>query len=229
MRSPKILDNTQINWFSEDVNRLSYQMIFEEPDFSEPETDNESAETPDIAELLAEQEQEWKAKLEETKANFYQQGFEEGFQKGLEEARAELDGRLQVLEKALEAGSQKWQEQQQKLQPGIMELVFNITESILGIPVENPKISEHIEENLGRMLQKIDDITRPVLHISEADYELVRRVIDEYAPKSHVVIITDKQCNPGEFVLETTEETLVYKFNEMLQDFRNSLNLPKWK
>ena len=230
MGSQRILDNTQVNWFEGDVNRLSYQMIFDDQEFEEPVTEEQPVEEEiDVAALLEENNAEWQQKLDEAKEEYYQSGFDEGFEKGLAEARAELDAKLQVLAQALEAGQKKWEEQQNMLNSGMMEVAFSMAESILNVPVEDPAVSAHLEEKLGRLLQQVDEVTKPVLIISESDMEMIGQIVKEYAPNTTIVIRAEKQCNPGEFILETNEETLVFKFTEMLKEFKSTLNLPTWK
>ena len=160
MGSQRILDNTQVNWFEGDVNRLSYQMIFDDQEFEEPVTEEQPVEEEiDVAALLEENNAEWQQKLDEAKEEYYQSGFDEGFEKGLAEARAELDAKLQVLAQALEAGQKKWEEQQNMLNSGMMEVAFSMAESILNVPVEDPAVSAHLEEKLGRLLQQVDEVT----------------------------------------------------------------------
>ena len=86
MGSQRILDNTQVNWFEGDVNRLSYQMIFDDQEFEEPVTEEQPVEEEiDVAALLEENNAEWQQKLDEAKEEYYQSGFDEGFEKGLAE------------------------------------------------------------------------------------------------------------------------------------------------
>lgn len=227
MNKPKIIDDRQIDWTPEETSRLSYEMIFEE-EFSSHEGDEESGEEQDIETLLEKRDEEWKKKLEEACETAYQEGKEDGLKEGLEQARSEIDTKLKALEDAFRQAHSEWQERQQILETGLLDLVFEISESILGIPVENPAIRQKLDRELTHLLQKTEEQTKPLLLVSEADFEYIQRLKEEIAPKTTINIRPDKNFNSGEFKLETNHETVVHKFQTMLNDFKESLSLPSW-
>lgn len=224
MNKPKIIDDSQINWNREETSRLSYEMIFKEQFSSDTKEEDEL----DIEELLEKKQQEWKKKLQQATEEAYQNGLDEGLKKGLEEARSEIDIKLKGLENAFQEAHVEWQERQQILETGLLNLVFEISETILGMPVENPAIREKLDGELGPLLQKLEEHTKPFLLVSEADFEYVQRLKDRIAPKTTVTIHPDKTFNSGEFKLETNHETVVHQFQTMLSDFKESLSLPLW-
>jgi flagellar biosynthesis/type III secretory pathway protein FliH len=227
---PKILNDEQIDWQEEDRSRLSYEMIFNQSvSVNERDRKSEEKEEPDVEDLLKQQEKEWEAKLEKAQEEAYSRGRKEGLKAGLEEARSEIGSRLSGLEKALAEGHTEWQERQRILDSGLLDLVFEISERILGIPVENPAIRQKLEKELSALLQKVDAETKPLLLVSSEDYEFVEQVKDGVAPGSSTVIKMDKSLNPGEFSLETNHETVIHKFQVLLDDFKDSLSLPPWK
>ncbi len=226
MKKPKIIDDRKISWNREETSRLSYEMIFRDELSSD---DNESEEEElDIEELLEKKDREWKKKLRQASDEAYQKGIDDGLDQGLEQARSEIDSKLKNLEKAFQEAHREWQERQQILETGLLDLVFEISESILGIPVENPAICEKLEQELGSLLQKVEEHTKPLLLVSETDYEYVQRLKERIATKTTVNIQVDTHFNPGEFQLETNHETVVHKFQTMLNDFKESLSLPSW-
>lgn len=227
---PKILNDEQIDWQEEDRSRLSYEMIFNQSlSVNEDDRESEEKEQLDVDDLLKQQEQEWKAKLEKAQEEAFSRGRKEGLKTGLEEARAEIGARVSSLERALAESHREWQERQRILDPGLLDLVFEISERILGIPVENPAIREKLEKELSALLQKVDAETKPLLLVSSEDYEFVEEVADRVTPGSSVLIKTDKSLNSGEFSLETNHETVIHKFRVLLEDFKDSLSLPSWK
>lgn len=228
MSGNRIINNERISWRSEGEDRLNYQMIFEEKD---PEQEEQIAERQraDMEKQLAQRDREWKRKLAEARTKAFNEGKELGLRQGYKEAREEIDGKLSVIEEGLRAAHAEWKERQESLEPGLLDLVFDIAESILGIPVENPAIRDQLDTELGELLQKVDKETRPRLLVSERDYEYVLKLKDRHCPNSTVSIRASDRCNPGEFELDTDRETMVRNFQTMLRDFADNLTLPSWK
>lgn len=223
----KILDNNQINWQNDGNARLSYQMIFDDrPPVAERE---EKENTPDVGELLKENDRKWQEKLQKARREVFEVGLKEGRQQGLEQARAEFDQKLADLKQVFREAHQDWKETQKLLEPGLLDMTFNLSEAILGIPVENPAIREKMEKELGPLLQKVDEQSKPVLWISEEDSEYIEKIKQDYSPQTPVNTRIDRDFNPGEFKLESSRETVVHQFKTLLSDLKDSLSLPSWK
>lgn len=225
MRNQKVFSNNQVNWYEKGNKLLSYQLIFKEKELQESSQEEEI----DVVELLEEREAHWRIKLQKAKEDAQTEGYQKGLQEGIEQARTEIDDKIQSIRIAFKEAHVEWKKIQELLEPGLLDMAFEITESILGIPVENPAIRITIEQNLGGFLQKINDNSKPMLWVSESDYKFVEEVIEEFAPHTSVNIRINPQLNPGEFNLETTEENIVHNFQEMLRDFKRNLTLPSWK
>lgn len=219
--SRKIIDHKDINLFEKKVSRLSYDMIFNEGS----ENDQEEI---DIDAILEENNRRWEKRLKREKEDAFLYGREEGFDLGLKKARKEIDEKLEVLREGLEAAHNEWKERQVMMEPGILDLVFEITDQVLGIPLECEQVREKLESELGPLLQKVDESSRPVLWVAEEDYSYVEKLQDEYAGHISLKVRVSKECNPGEFELETNRETVVHNFRKMLGDFKDSLSLPTW-
>lgn len=224
MKNQKVLDHSQVQWYSDESMRLNYQLIFN--DRAQEETKPEIQE--DITELIAERDFRWKNKLKAAKEEAFKQGWQEGFTAGRTEASGEIDQKLAAIKDALVQAQSAWQQQQKMLEPGILDLSFHIAERILGIPVENPEIRNEMEMRLAELLQKLDNHSKPLLFISETDFEYVNKLKAEYAPHTPVNIRAEKGIKPGEFRLETRNETVIRDFKAMLDDFRQSLTVPSW-
>jgi len=232
MSGNRIIDNERINWGSEGGNRLNYQMIFEDRDpADEAEAESEAAERQrvDTEKLLARRDREWKRKLAEARTKAFNEGKALGLRQGYKQASGEVDDKLKVIELGLHAAHEEWKDRQEALEPGLLDLVFDIAEAILAIPVENPSIREQLDEELGALLQKVDEETKPVLLVSGSDYEYVRRLKEKHSPNTTVNIRVSDRCNPGEFELDTERETVLRNFRTMLRDFADNLALPTWK
>lgn len=228
MRNQKVLQNNQINWFDEGSTRLNYQMIFNEVAEKEAATE-EYEEQEDVTALLQERDERWKNKMKEVRDNALAEGLELGRSEGLEQARIEMKEKFSVIQKAIDAGHREWQKRNRILEPGLLDMVFEISEEILGIPVENPGIRKSIEEKLTPLLQKVDEQSRPILWVAQEDLQYIEKIKDDFSKSMVINIQPSPDCNPGEFRLETNEETVVQNFREMLTEFRKSLSLPSWK
>jgi flagellar biosynthesis/type III secretory pathway protein FliH len=139
MGNQKVLQNSQIKWFNEGNTRLNYQTIFNEPEL-ETEENEYQEESADINQLLDERDVKWKRKLEQVRAEAYAEGLDAGRTEGIEQARSEIDQKFALISEAVDEANQKWEQRQECLEPGLLDLAFEISESILGIPVENPAI-----------------------------------------------------------------------------------------
>lgn len=228
MKDKKILNNDEIDWYGEGITRLNYQMIFQE----EVEDDllEDSAEDEiDLAKLLKERDKKWQEKLEYTREKAEQEAYRKGLEEGRRQAEEQIDNKLNVIRTALEHAGEEWKNMQELLRPGMIDLGFEVAESILKIPVENPAIRSEMDATLIPLLRKTEIHTKPHLKVNAGDFERVKELYNEYAPELPLVITEDESCLPGEFLLETNEESLVHTFKEMLNDFRSSLSLPSWK
>lgn len=226
MSSRKIIDDTKINWNRKSQDTLSYRMLFDDAPrkVSEPEE-----EAPDVEEILRETNAKWEEKLRQSRQEAFDAGVEQGFKQGFDEATSQLEDQASKLSEQLSKAHEEWQERQKMLDPGVLDLVFELTESVLEIPVENPAIRERLQTELEPLLQRMDESTKPVLWVSEADRKFVDKLKELNAPQTSLMIRVDKKLNAGEFRLETNRETVVHQFKTLLQDLKESLNLPSWK
>ncbi|WP_340103513.1 FliH/SctL family protein [Rhodohalobacter sp. 8-1] len=228
MNSGKIINDGKITWDRKSQDTLSYRMLFDEAPaaVSEPEEDVPEI---DVDEILRENNEQWEAKLREARQEAFDAGVEEGHDRGFKEAEVLLDQKAARLSEQLNQAHADWQEQQKMLDPGVLDLAFELAESILEIPVENPAIREKMKSELEPIIRRIDDSTRPVLWVSKSDEDFVTAIKEDNAPRTTINIRIDKTLNPGEFKLETSRESVVHQFKTLLQDLKESLNLPSWK
>lgn len=227
MRNQKVLQHNQIDWYEEESTRLNFQMIFNEAE--EKAAEEIDGPQANVEEVIRRRDAKWQKKLEQSTADAHKAGFEEGLQAGLEQARQEIDAKLKHVAQTLEAGHQQWQKNQELLEPGILDMAFEIAESILGIPVENPAIRTTLENELAPLLNKINAEVRPVLWVAESDLEVAEAMREELSEHTPFQLMSCAECKPGEFKLETDEETITHNLKEMLHDFRENLSLPSWK
>lgn len=228
MASGKIINDENITWDRKSQDTLSYRMLFDEAPttVSEPEAEEESV---DIEEILRENNAQWEDRMRSARQEAFEAGIKDGYASGYSEAEATLDERAAQLSRQLKEAHREWQDLQKMLDAGILDMAFELAESILDIPVENPAIRETMRSELEPVLRRIDDSTRPVLWVSGSDEDFVVALKEDNAPRTTIQIRIDKTLKPGEFKLETARESIVHQFKTLLQDLKESLNLPTWK
>ncbi|NGP87402.1 hypothetical protein [Fodinibius halophilus] len=238
MEDQKIFNTDQVSWYEDDDNQLDYQVAFEEAESfkTDPlvqegvnETDEPQQQQVDVKELLRERDQKWKERIKKSRAAAFSKGVEQGKQQGYEQAEKEFKQKEQQLEMMFEKAHMEWHARHEALNPGLLDLVFEIVEEIVGLPVENPAIRESLEEELSVLLHGAEEEIKPLVRVSESDYKFVEELVEKYAPEATLTIRVSEDCNPGEFEFETDKKMVVYRFKEMLNDFRENLSLPSWK
>jgi flagellar biosynthesis/type III secretory pathway protein FliH len=227
MKSRRILQSDHIDWDENGSSRINYSTVFDQNQATaEPEAPEQTG--PDYRELLHAKEKQWQKKLKQSRKEAFEEGVNQGYRQGLEEARAELDRHLAVLEHTFEQAHREWRERQQLLEPGLIELAFDVAECILGIPLEHTSVRTRLQEELSKILEDLDEQVKPQLWISEQDYNYVEKLIDGYVHTGSVGIKISAECKPGEFKFESDRKTVVCNFQKMLGDFRAKLTLPEW-
>ena len=225
MSTHKVFSDQQIKWQDGDGSRLNYQMLFQE---KEQEEERLQFDTDALRERLSFRDEKWKKRLKQEKEKAFQEGLEAGRKEGFKEAEAEIDSKIKVVKSAIAQGHQEWRARQQLLEPGVLDLTFEICEAILGIPIEREELSKNLEGQLIPIFRKLDRESRPVVKVSSCDLGLVKKLQEDHAPEMTMYIEVDAECNPGEFELENEQETIVHKFREMLKEFKKNLSLPTW-
>jgi flagellar biosynthesis/type III secretory pathway protein FliH len=225
--SKRFLDQDEVQWQKESVSRLNYDMIFDSsPDMDESEELRQQ--NDELENKLAEQEKKWQARLRKMEVEAFEKGFQKGKVTGKTEAEAEIDQKLLGIEEILKTAHEEWNEVQTLLEPGILDLSFEIAEEILKLPLEHEELRERLSEELHSLLQKMDDGSKAAIHVSRSDYEMINSLVEEYRNRLTVHLTMVEDCNPGEFKFETKRETIVKDFKLQLQDFKDALNLPSW-
>lgn len=226
MRSQKVLSNQQIKWYDEETTRLNYQVIFNEAKESSNDTVFDEAE---LKNRLETRDAAWKKKLQQEKEKAYREGFEAGQAEGYEAAHQETDAKLEVIRTSIKQGHEEWRQRQEILEPGMLDLAFELSEAILGIPVEDEQLRKNMLDTLRPIFQKLDGASKPIIKVCASDLEPVKKLQEEFASELTMYFEVQSDCNPGEFILETNEETIVHKFREMLKELKKNLSLPTWK
>lgn len=240
MKTQRVLDENQINWYKNDSTRLNFKMLFGEEQESEVITAEERVPrdysepvSPNAEELVKkaqeDRDQKWKIKVEKTRSEAHLAGYEEGYKAGFEQAQQEIEEKLTVVQQMIEQGQNEWKKRQELIDPGVLDLAFEIAEAIIGVPIEHPDLRNTLELSLGPLLERIDNQSKPVLLVAESDYEYILKLKEEYVPETFVKIRVSEDCQPGEFHFESTQEVVVKNVKQTLRDFRKNIPVPTWK
>ena len=235
MKNPRVLDNDQIKWYKENNTKLNYKMLFNETEAPPEILELEEAEAIELSpEEIAEQaridrDRKWKLKVNKTREVAYAQGYEEGKAAGYMHAQYDLEGKLDFINNTLENGFEEWKKRQELIDPGILDLAFEIAETILGFPVEHPELRNNLESTLGPLLERIDDQSKPVLLVAESDLEYIELLKEKYAPDTFIKVRVDQTCRSGEYRFESTHEVVIQNVMNTLKEFRKTLPIPTWE
>ena len=241
MESSRIFNTEEVEWQRGGSEQLNYQVVFEgngrepggsqgRPEEDTPEASNEQTlRQEDLKELLSQRDRKWKIRMKNAREVAFKKGLERGKKQGFARAEREIDRKIRGLEGMLAEAHEEWRHRQEALAPGLLDLVFDMVEKVVGIPFEDRRLRDKMEEELAGLLHQADSTVKPVLSVSERDYAYAQELLEKYAPELSLSIRTTERCNPGEFEFETDRETVVYRFKEQLRDFRDNLNLPSWE
>ncbi|MEX0945267.1 MAG: FliH/SctL family protein [Balneolaceae bacterium] len=224
----KIIDSEKISWTQKDSAKLNYRMIFEDHD-AENEKKIKEQKKAEIKEILKENDAEWELELNKASEAAYRKGLEQGFEDGFKAAQNEIDNRFTVLENVFSEAHKEWRERQEELNPGLLDMVFDLAEKILELPVENEEIRKKMSKELTDLLHKVDKESRPKLMVCRSDYEFITELIKKHHTETIIHLDICEVCNPGEFIFETERVKVIQKFKQMLIDFKNGLTIPTWK
>lgn len=182
----------------------------------------------EVDRLLEEKEREWREKMEKTCQEVYRLGKEEGVKTGFDQGVEEAGRISAALEEGVSGAVAEWKERARLLDPGLLDLAFDISEKILERFDSSPAGRSHLENELAPLLQRLDEATHPVLRVSEKDLPHLEELRKRVAPEIPVVFRVDETLRPGEYRLESDREAVVRSARQMLEDFRKSLSLPGW-
>src|SRR6056297_1049703 len=170
--SKRLLDQDDVQWQKESVSRLNYDMIFDNsPNVDESEELRKQKD--ELENKLVEQEKKWQARLRKMEVEAFEKGFQKGKVTGKTEAEAEIDQKLLGIEEILTSAHNEWKDVQTLLEPGILDLSFEIAEEILKLPLEHDELRERLSEEVHSLLQKMDDGSKAAINISKSDYEMI--------------------------------------------------------
>lgn len=215
--SRKIIDKDHFVFNEDTSKRLNYRMIFGEA------SDDPVAQTASVEERyrleIAQLRRTMQTEIEMAREEGFRRGHESGYGEGFTAASEALDRRTVVIEKALQEAHRDWRQIQEELHPGVLKMIFEICEAVLGIPMEDAAIRKPMEAELIVLFQELDAASKPVLWVNENDITFATDLISRFAKRIGFQVRPSEKCKPGEYQIETNKERIVRDYKLMLREF----------
>ncbi|TVQ12157.1 MAG: hypothetical protein EA364_09225 [Balneolaceae bacterium] len=180
------------------------------------------------AQALAKLEQEWTEKLVAARKEEAEKAYKQGFNDGQKLSKANAEQHLENFKKTMKDADSRIQGLIHEVKPGITDLIFDLAEKVMEIPVESDMLRMKVAQELDGLLQQLDITSRIRLQVSTEDYEHIFSMIQEthHSDKLSIQMLDD--LNPGEYQLDTDQEKVVKDFREILKDYRQQLLSNDW-
>jgi len=225
----KLIYRENLDIDSEESTRLSYDVIFQEPQMKQEIAEQEEQqEKEELEKALQQQREEFENKLAVEKEQAAQQAYQKGFSAGKEEAKELISHSLGTFEEALQNVETKMESLAEDLNPGITTMVFELAEKILQIPIESSELRETMQQEVSEVFQTLDDELSVKVYLSPQDISAIKELAGHFDLKK-ISVHKDESLNPGEYAIETSEKTIERKFKKLLDDIRQNTELEQWK
>ena len=228
----KLIYKENLNFEESDLARLSYDVVFRQPDIeAEEEAEEEVRQHQELEEAIEQNNAEWQQRLEQVRKQALQEGYDAGVQDGRQEARQQArqqaQQELQQVQQGMTALEQEFSQLLEEMKPGITSLIFDIAEKVIQVPVESQALREVVVNQVAESLGQLDSDIHIKLLVSGQDADLMREVTGQIGSR-HIEINIDEQLNPGEYRIETPREVIEQNFKKYLADMRARLKKEDW-
>jgi len=229
MDAKKLIHKEKLDIDDQEATLLSYDVVFSQHEMEQQiEQEEQLQKQQDINEALKAQEEEFQNQLAVAKQQAAQQGYENGFQEGRKEAEEVIRESISTFNDSLQELDHRLNKTLEEIEPGIISMVFDLAEKILQVPVKDDKFSEIVEQEVSQILRKISDDLRIEIYVSQHDEPAIRKLVNQIDTK-RIEIYSDTSMNPGEYAVETSEETVIRHFKKLLTDVRDQLDIENWR
>ncbi len=209
--------------------KLSYDMIFENG-ASGHGGDTATAERPssysaeEVDKMLQERDDQWKQRLVKECDEARESGFAAGYDEGQTKAEEIYEKQFATLEGMMNELDTEIKGVFDALKPHVDGLIFSITEKVLDIPFEDKRLQQRVQDEVIRFVETLDEALQIRVKLSEADYEGVRRALDDKTGIDNITLRVDETQKPGEYAIETKKECIIKNFKKMVADFKESIS-----
>lgn len=209
----QLKENHNRKEMNKSIEILNYQKIFDE--------ENQNTElkrlrsNENVAIIIAEEKNKWE-KINTQKIEEY---FQEGYQKGLNEGLVELKKQNKLFEEMYHELSSYWYRDREEFTSFLIEIALNIAQEIVGVVEVTDKFVEKQLAKLQGIIDKIDQNLKPSIKISPTDLEKTKKLIKDSELEKVVIIESDSEMLPGEFVVDTSSERWINTRKGLLEAF----------
>jgi flagellar biosynthesis/type III secretory pathway protein FliH len=209
----QLKENHNRKEMNKSIEILNYQKIFDE--------ENQNTElkrlrsNENVAIIIAEEKNKWE-KINTQKIEEY---FQEGYQKGLNEGLVELKKQNKLFEEMYHELSSYWYRDREEFTSFLIEIALNIAQEIVGVVEVTDEFVEEQFAKLQGIIDKIDQNLKPSIKISPTDLEKTKKLIKDSELEKVVIIESDSEMLPGEFVVDTSSERWINTRKGLLEAF----------
>lgn len=218
MADPKLIFRERLNQDTVEKTRLSYEDLFQV----------KSDEDVDYQEVIERNNLEWTRRVNETRQIAIKEGYDAGLTDGETLARKRIDEQIHHFEATLTELDKRLQQTIEEIKPGIVSLVFDLAEKVIGVPVENEKLKVWVVDTIRHTLESITEHSKIKITVAEADYDSVKELIDKLPDLKKVTVNYSGSLNPGEFEIDSPHHAVLNDFSKKLEDLRIAAPLNDW-
>ena len=224
----KLIFKERLDYEEADSTRLSYDVIFRKPEFERQIEEQEAVEQQQqVEEALAQQKEQFESRLQVEKQQAAQQGYDKGFSEGQEEARNLISESLETFRQSLAELDTRLTKLTEEIKPGVTSMVFDLAEKVIQVPVQSDELTEIVRSEVERIVRGVDDELKITIYVSPDDFDAIEEMVAQFDLK-RIDVKANQSLQPGEYGVETNEETVVRRFQKSLRDMREELNVEDW-
>lgn len=209
----QLKENHNRKEMNKSIEILNYQKIFDEENQNTELKRLKSNEN--VAILIAEEKNKW----EKINTQKIEESFKKGYQKGLNEGLVELEKQNKLFEEMYQQLSSYWYRDREEFTSFLIEIALNIAQEIVGVVEVTDKFVEKQLAKLQGIIDKIDQNLKPSIKISPTDLEKTKKLIKDSELEKVVIIESDSEMLPGEFVVDTSSERWINTRKGLLEAF----------
>lgn len=209
----QLKENHNRKEMNKSIEILNYQKIFDE--------ENQNTElkrlrsNENVAIIIAEEKNKW----EKINTQKIEESFQKGYQKGLNEGLVELKKQNKLFEEMYHELSSYWYRDREEFTSFLIEIALNIAQEIVGVVEVTDEFVEEQFAKLQGIIDKIDQNLKPSIKISPTDLEKTKKLIKDSELEKVVIIESDSEMLPGEFVVDTSSERWINTRKGLLEAF----------
>ena len=217
----RIIEKNKLKVSNQNCTRLSYETVFRDKDFQAISNLTEE----DLQNALYENDRTWEVRLNKEVKKQSEIQYQAGYKDGISDSGDVIERHMQPVRTAFEELNEQFSGFMSELKPHITSMIFDLTEKVLEIPINDPDLKSKTESDIKILLKELDDDVKAKILISVDDYNTFGELFRAGGYGKNVTIVADDQMKPGEYKIETDYEMILKDFKKILQDLKESATL----